>query len=125
MGNWGPANVASAFITPMLIDTFGPGVTLLFFGGVSMLVVPFAATCLPETKGRTLEEVVPLFRFAGWQGFRKFVHGNLRGGLGAQSVQELKHVTSSSVPHSETKVKTDAAAGNADSQRCTENTSSA
>merc|ERR1712050_709286 len=35
--NWGPANVASAFITPMMIDRCGPGATLFFFGGVSML----------------------------------------------------------------------------------------
>merc|ERR1712060_144218 len=80
--NWGPANVASAFITPVMIDRCGPGATLLFFGGVSMFVVPFAATCLPETKGRSLEEVVPLFRFKDMQGFRSFVSGNLKGGHG-------------------------------------------
>jgi len=81
--NWGPANVASAFITPQMINSpMGPGGTLLFFGFVSLLVIPFAATCLPETKGKTLEEVAPLFRFSSWAGFRNFVRGNLRGGLG-------------------------------------------
>lgn len=82
--NWGPANVASAFITPMMIASpAGPGGALVFFGLVSMLVVPFAMTCMPETKGRTLEEITPLFRFQGRGGFCSFVRGNLRGGFGA------------------------------------------
>merc|ERR1712151_847536 len=91
--NWGPANVASAFITPMMIDRCGPGTTLLFFGGVSILVVPFAATCLPETKGRSLEEVVPLFRFADMQGFRSFIHGNLKGGRGVGGSEDDKRAS--------------------------------
>lgn len=81
--NWGPANVLSAFMTPQMISSpMGPGGTLLFFGCVCLIVIPFAATCLPETKGKSLEEVVPLFRFSGWSGFRHFVKGNLKGGLG-------------------------------------------
>merc|ERR1712190_15512 len=91
--NWGPANVASAFITPMMIDRCGPGTTLLFFGGLSMLVVPFAATCLPETKGRSLEEVIPLFRFKDMHGFRSFVHGNLKGGHGISGSDRGKEVS--------------------------------
>merc|ERR1712060_240939 len=91
--NWGPANVASAFITPVMIDRCGPGATLLFFGGVSMFVVPFAATCLPETKGRSLEEVVPLFRFKDMQGFRSFVYGNLKGGHGISGSDGGKEVS--------------------------------
>lgn len=80
--NWGPANVLSAFGTPQMISSpMGPGGTLLFFGCVCLIVIPFVATCLPETKGKTLEEVVPLFRFSGWSGFRHFVKGNLKGGL--------------------------------------------
>merc|ERR1719378_1466841 len=40
--NWGPANVASAFITPVMIASpMGPGGTLLFFAGVSALAIPF------------------------------------------------------------------------------------
>merc|ERR1712014_79694 len=40
--NWGPANVASAFLTPAMISgPPGPGGALLFFGGVSMIAVPF------------------------------------------------------------------------------------
>merc|ERR1712190_12523 len=91
--NWGPANVASAFITPVMIDRCGPGSTLLFFGGVSMLVVPFANTCLPETKGRSLEEVVPLFRFKDMQGFQSFVYGNLKGGHGVSGSGNGKQVS--------------------------------
>merc|ERR1719230_1216927 len=48
--NWGPANVASAFLTPAMISgSPGPGGALLFFGGVSMIVVPFVLLFLPET----------------------------------------------------------------------------
>merc|ERR1711972_871414 len=72
--NWGPANVISAFITPaMIAGPMGPGGTLLFFGLVCSIVVPFAALFLPETKGRTLEEITPMFRFASRSDFRRFV----------------------------------------------------
>jgi MFS family permease len=84
--NWGPANGLSAFVTPLMIaGSMGPAGALLFFGGVSALVVPFAATCLPETKGRTLEEITPLFRFDGWAGLRCFLQGNMKGGNGSGS----------------------------------------
>ena len=90
--NWGPANVLSAFLTPQMIASpMGPGGTLLFFGCVCLMVIPFAATCIPETKGKTLEEVVPLFRFSGWSGFRKFVKGNWQGGLGYVEVQYAEY----------------------------------
>merc|ERR1712050_711780 len=60
--NWGPANVISAFITPLMIQgPMGPGGTLIFFGAVCVIVVPFAVLCLPETKGKTLEEITPMF----------------------------------------------------------------
>merc|ERR1719229_1892380 len=81
--NWGPANVISAFITPMMIaGPMGPGGTLLFFGVLSTFVVPFAIFCLPETKGRTLEEITPMFRFASLSDFARFVRGNLASGDG-------------------------------------------
>merc|ERR1712176_1624828 len=81
--NWGPANVISAFATPaMIAGPMGPGGTLLFFGALSALVVPFALLCLPETKGRTLEEITPLLRFKDCGEFRAFVRGNLRSGDG-------------------------------------------
>jgi len=81
--NWGPANVLSAFITPaMIAGPMGPGGTLLFFGVISAFVVPFALLCLPETRGRSLEEITPMFRFSGCGEFRRFVAGNLRHGTG-------------------------------------------
>merc|ERR1712060_472778 len=84
--NWGPANVISAFITPaMIAGPMGPGGTLLFFGVVCTVVVPFALLFLPETKGRTLEEITPMFRFASRSDFRRFVCGNLRTGDGMGS----------------------------------------
>merc|ERR1712176_1001535 len=81
--NWGPANIISAFITPaMIAGPMGPGGTLLFFGLLSALVVPMAVLCLPETKGRSLEEITPMFRFSTYREFRTFVKGNLRSGDG-------------------------------------------
>jgi len=81
--NWGPANVISAFVTPMMIaGPMGPGGTLLFFGLLSSCVVPFALFCLPETKGRSLEQITPMFRFKDCAEFNKFVRGNLRTGEG-------------------------------------------
>eukprot|EP00449_Zooxanthella_nutricula_P030458 CAMPEP_0198495636 /NCGR_PEP_ID=MMETSP1462-20131121/5324_1 /TAXON_ID=1333877 /ORGANISM="Brandtodinium nutriculum, Strain RCC3387" /LENGTH=536 /DNA_ID=CAMNT_0044224427 /DNA_START=66 /DNA_END=1673 /DNA_ORIENTATION=+ len=81
--NWGPANVISAFLAPAIIaGPSGPGGMLLFFGVMSALVVPFTVLCTPETKGKTLEEITPMFRFASCQDFVRFVRGNLRGGEG-------------------------------------------
>eukprot|EP00931_Biecheleriopsis_adriatica_P030840 TRINITY_DN1812_c0_g1_i10.p1 TRINITY_DN1812_c0_g1~~TRINITY_DN1812_c0_g1_i10.p1 ORF type:complete len:536 (-),score=91.00 TRINITY_DN1812_c0_g1_i10:132-1529(-) len=91
--NWGPANIISAIITPVMINgTMGPAGTFLFFGCVSALVVPFAAACLPETKGKNLEEIAPLFHFSGVKGLANFVRGNLRGGQGAISSGKVDEV---------------------------------
>merc|ERR1712157_391897 len=93
--NWGPANIISAIITPVMINgTMGPAGTFLFFGFVSALVVPFATTCLPETKGKNLEEIGPLFSFSGYKGFSKFVRGNLHGGQGALGLGKVEEVCS-------------------------------
>merc|ERR1712038_1023390 len=91
--NWGPANVISAFVTPIMIEgAMGPGGTLLFFGLLSAMVVPFALLCLPETKGRTLEEITPMFRFKTYSQFRAFVYGNLRSGdgMGTEQTHQAK-----------------------------------
>merc|ERR1712039_279680 len=81
--NWGPGNFISAMATPaMIAGPMGPGGTLLFFGLLSALVVPFAVLCMPETKGRVLEEIVPMFRFKDCSEFRFFMRGNLRAGSG-------------------------------------------
>jgi sugar porter (SP) family MFS transporter len=84
--NWGPAKIISAFITPaMIAGPMGPGGTLLFFGSVCLFVVPFALLCLPETKGKTLEAITPMFRFATFEDFKLFARGNLRRGDGMGS----------------------------------------
>merc|ERR1711920_1090273 len=81
--NWGPANIISAFATPaMIAGPMGPGGTLLFFGLLSAAVVPMAVLCLPETKGRSLEDITPMFRFSTYKEFRAFVQGNFRSGNG-------------------------------------------
>jgi len=92
--NWGPANFFTAFAMPMMIESWGPGFALLFFGIVSSLTVPYALTCVAETKGCSLEELAPLFDFAGCRGFSRYVRGNLRGGYGCACGPEHKSTSS-------------------------------
>lgn len=66
----------------MIAGSMGPGGALLFSGALSTLVVPMPLLGRPETKGMTLEEIVPMFRFATLADFRRFVAGNLRSGEG-------------------------------------------
>merc|ERR1712151_989567 len=97
--NWGPANVISAFITPVMIaGPMGPGGTLLFFGLVSPFVIPYAILCLPDTKGKTLEEITPMFRFTTFRDFKLFVQGNLRNGDGMGSGTSQDSGTAKEVP---------------------------
>ncbi|OLQ13682.1 High-affinity glucose transporter [Symbiodinium microadriaticum] len=71
--------------TPRFLETVGC---------VCLVVIPFVAACVPETKGKTLEEIVPLFRFSGWKGFRAFAKGNLHGGRGyVASVEDSGYAT--------------------------------
>ena len=65
-------------------SVLGAGGTLLFFGCVAAVFVPFAMGCLPETKGLSLENVLPMFTFEGWAGFRTFVRGNRKHGGGVR-----------------------------------------
>merc|ERR1719203_2746812 len=105
--NWGPANVISAFITPMMIaGPMGPGGTLLFFGLLSSCVVPFAIFCLPETKGRTLEQITPMFRFHNFSEFRSFVRGNILSGngMGADLADQQGKSPGSSEPQQDAQV---------------------
>jgi len=93
--NWGPANIISAFATPaMIAGPMGPGGTLLVFGLICAMVVPFALLCMPETKGRFLEETTKMFRFKNCSEFRVFMRGNLRNGKGmgveAQAPEQAK-----------------------------------
>lgn len=92
----------------MIAGPMGPGGTLLFFGTLSALVVPFAVLCLPETKGRTLEEITPLFRFKSCSEFRAFAYGNLRSGDGmgpsvAQGKETSKAQDASDTPETAAK----------------------
>jgi len=89
--NWGPANVFSAQATPIMI-TMSPGGTLLFFGCLSVLVVPFAVLCISETKGRVLEEITPMFHFKDCSEFRAFMRGNLHtgDGMGVEPTKQTK-----------------------------------
>merc|ERR1712151_241636 len=99
--NWGPANGLSAFVTPMMIaGPMGPAGALLFFGIVSAFVIPFAATCLPETSGKTLEEITPIFRFVGWDGFRGFVHKNVNGNVNSGCASDGSSETKAPAPPS-------------------------
>ena len=54
--NWAfNMGVAMTFLT--LIGRLGPSVTFWIFSGVCILVGVFVYRCVPETKGRTLEEI--------------------------------------------------------------------
>merc|ERR1712176_113788 len=90
------SNVLNDFITPLMISgPGGPGGTLLFFGFMSLLVVVFTILCLPETGGRSLEEIAPMFRFEGWAEFKQFMRGNVWSGDGMLGVRPptIKHVS--------------------------------
>lgn len=52
--------VAQTF--PMLLETIGPAKTFWVYGGCSLASLVFVLTMVPETKGRTLEEIQ-----AGWE----------------------------------------------------------
>ncbi len=47
---------------PMLLEALGPSRTFWVYGGLSLLSLVFVASFVPETKGRTLEEIE-----AGWR----------------------------------------------------------
>lgn len=42
---------------PRLLDIFGPGYNFAFFAVMTALAYLFATKLLPETKGRSLEEI--------------------------------------------------------------------
>lgn len=52
-----------AFVFPIAADVFGPAVIFLFFAGLCVLSYFFVSKKLPETKGKTLEEIELDFRF--------------------------------------------------------------
>lgn len=50
-------NMAVALVFPSLLRTFGPGVNFLVFAVTTALAFVFVRRLLPETKGRSLEEI--------------------------------------------------------------------
>lgn len=53
---WGGNFLVSQFF-PILVDTVGSSTTFYVFAGTSLLALIFAIALVPETKGRTLEEI--------------------------------------------------------------------
>ncbi|MFE0561885.1 MFS transporter [Priestia megaterium] len=52
-----------ALVFPIAANAFGPAVIFLFFAGLCVLSYFFVKKKLPETKGKTLEEIELDFRF--------------------------------------------------------------
>jgi MFS transporter, SP family, galactose:H+ symporter len=61
MSNWLFNFIVSVTFLP-LIDTAGRGATFFIYAGICVLTVWFCATRVPETKGRTLEDIEEIFR---------------------------------------------------------------
>jgi hypothetical protein len=59
-------------------SVFGADGTLLFFGCVCVAFIPFAVFCLPETKGLSLETILPMFEFHGEQTANFLLAADLR-----------------------------------------------
>ncbi|KAL0332556.1 UNVERIFIED_CONTAM: Sugar transporter ERD6-like 6 [Sesamum calycinum] len=60
LANWLSASVVT--MTANLLFTWSCGGTFLIYAIVSALTVVFVAFCVPETKGKTLEEIQLSFR---------------------------------------------------------------
>lgn len=56
VANWG-SNLVVALVFLDLIRLLGPAATFLLFAGLTGLAIVFALAMVPETKGRTLEEI--------------------------------------------------------------------
>ena len=50
-----------SLVLPSIQDAFGPGATYLTFAAVGLIAVGTIAAVVPETKGKTLEEIEALF----------------------------------------------------------------
>ena len=55
------ANFCVGLFFPFLLAKFGPGGTFLLFAAVGLVALAFVAVCVPETKGRSLEEIQASF----------------------------------------------------------------
>jgi sugar porter (SP) family MFS transporter len=54
--HWG-ANFAVSQTFPVFVDSWGPGPVFLGYAGMGILALLFVKTLVPETKGRSLEEI--------------------------------------------------------------------
>ncbi|MFT8320148.1 MAG: sugar porter family MFS transporter [Bacillus sp. (in: firmicutes)] len=61
------ANFIIGFLFPILLGTIGLSNTFFVFVGLGLLSILFIYKCMPETKGRSLEEVERSFRSYGTQ----------------------------------------------------------
>ncbi|WP_281658613.1 sugar porter family MFS transporter [Halobacillus sp. Cin3] len=59
------ANFFVGFLFPISVDTFGLSNTFFVFFGLGILSILFVAKYLPETKGKTLEQIEEQFRKLG------------------------------------------------------------
>lgn len=60
MALWVADYIVSQSFPPML-DSIGPGITFWIFGGMSLIAFLFTWRVIPETKGKTLEEIESLW----------------------------------------------------------------
>lgn len=63
-------NTAVSFVFPLLVGALGSTWTFLLFAAFNVGSVVFAATCCPETRGRSLEELEDGFKVHGATGRR-------------------------------------------------------
>jgi hypothetical protein len=50
-----------SLVLPAIQDAFGPGATYLVFAAIGLVAVATIFAVVPETKGKTLEEIEALF----------------------------------------------------------------
>lgn len=50
-----------SLVLPSVQDSFGPGATYLTFAAIAVLAVGTIYVIVPETKGKTLEQIERLF----------------------------------------------------------------
>jgi len=77
--NW-VVNFVVAFTTPVFLQRSSSGIYFMF-GAASLLTVVVCATEMPETKGKTLEEIDGAFEHGGEEGQQKISVGKRAVGL--------------------------------------------
>uniref|UniRef100_A0A7S2WRU3 Hexose transporter 1 n=1 Tax=Mucochytrium quahogii TaxID=96639 RepID=A0A7S2WRU3_9STRA len=77
--NWGTSIITSVVTPHMYTSSWGTGGTLVFFGIISAVAVPFTYFMIPETKGVHLEGMTVLFNIKEYGGWAKFMRANASG----------------------------------------------